>query len=69
MSTPLDLQDLHALDNFKKGDLGCVTGDRVSKITGLATLPINSFLVMAFEDVQAGKNGRFERPGRGLSKA
>ena len=66
MSTPLDLLNLHALENFIKGDLGCASGDSVRKITSLGTLPTNSFLVMAFEDVQAGKNGWFERQGLGL---
>ena len=56
MSTP---RNLHALDNFKKGDKGSVMTHRVSRATAAGT-PKGSSSVTALQDVEAGKNGWFE---------
>ena len=51
--------NLHARDDFDKGDIGHVTGHRVSKATGAQTQK-GSNLVTALQDVKAGTNGWFE---------
>jgi hypothetical protein len=51
--------NLHARDDFAKGDIGYVTGHRVSKATQPETLK-GSKLVIALQDVKAGTNGWFE---------
>jgi hypothetical protein len=51
--------NLHARDNFDKGDIGHVTGHRVSKATEPETQK-GSDLVTALGDVKAGTNGWFE---------
>jgi hypothetical protein len=52
-------RNLQAREDFKKGDVGCATGHRVSKATKSGT-PTGSFLVTALQDVKAGTNGWFE---------
>jgi hypothetical protein len=52
--------NLHARDNFEKGDLGCAIGHRVTKVIGETATP-GSVLVMALQEVKAGDNGWFER--------
>ena len=56
MTTPLNL---HALETFKKGERGYLTGEGVTKFTG-PEIPNGSILVKAIEDVPAGKNGWFQ---------
>src|SRR5260221_198611 len=51
--------NLHARDDFEKGDLGYVTGHRVSKVTSAETRS-GSNLVTALQDVKAGTDGWFE---------
>jgi hypothetical protein len=51
--------NLLARDDFEKGDIGHVTGHRVSKATGSETRN-GSNLVTALQDVKAGSNGWFE---------
>jgi hypothetical protein len=52
-------RNLHARDDFKKGDIGCVTGHKVSRVTE-ATTATGGGLVIAAQDVKAGTNGWFE---------
>jgi hypothetical protein len=50
--------NLHAVTDFEKGDIGRVTGHRVSKVEhGEAT----AGLVIALQHVKAGSNGWFEK--------
>jgi hypothetical protein len=50
--------NLHALTDFEKGDVGRVTGHRVTKVD----LPAGTDgLVLALQHVKAGSNGWFER--------
>jgi len=51
--------NLHARDDFEKGDIGHVIGSRVSKATEPKTQK-GSDLVTALQDVKAGTNGWFE---------
>ena len=51
--------NLHARDDFDKGDIGYVRGYEVSKATEPETLK-GSNLVTALQDVKAGTNGWFE---------
>jgi hypothetical protein len=50
--------NLLARDDFEKGDIGHLTGHRVSKATGSETQ--NANLVTALQDVKSGTNGWFE---------
>ncbi len=52
-------RNLHAKDDFEKGDIGYVRGPLVSKATGSA-VPAGSNPVTALQDVRAGMNGWFE---------
>jgi hypothetical protein len=52
-------RNLHAKDDFEKGDLGYVRGHLVSKATG-SDAPAGSTTVTALQDVRAGMNGWFE---------
>jgi hypothetical protein len=55
--------NLHALTDFEKGDVGRVTGHRVTKVGH----PVDHHpgatddLVIALQDVKAGSHGWFER--------
>ena len=60
MTTP---RNLHALDIFKKGDIGYARGHEVSRATASGT-PKGSLLVTALHDVDAGKNGWFEEAAK-----
>jgi hypothetical protein len=51
--------NLHTRDAFEKGDIGHVTGHRVSRATEAETLN-GSNLVTALQDVKAGMSGWFE---------
>jgi hypothetical protein len=51
--------NLHARDDFDKGDIGRVIGHRVSKATEAETRK-GSNLVTALQEVKAGTNGWFE---------
>jgi hypothetical protein len=51
--------NLHARDDFGKGDIGHVIGHRVSKATAPETQK-GSDLVTALQEVKAGTNGWFE---------
>ena len=54
-------RNLQAQEDFGKGDVGCVTGHKVSRATKSGTpTPTGSFLVTALQDVKAGTNGWFE---------
>jgi len=50
--------NLQAVTDFEKGDVGRVTGHRVSKVDQHA---LAEGLVVALQDVIAGSNGWFER--------
>ena len=50
--------NLQAVTDFEKGDVGRVTGHRVTKVDHTA---IAAGLVIALQDVKAGSNGWFER--------
>jgi hypothetical protein len=51
--------NLHARDDFKKGDIGYARGHLVRQATESGT-PIGSNVVTALQDVKAGTNGWFE---------
>ena len=51
--------NLQARDDFDKGDIGHVTGHRVSKATQPETQK-GTNLVIAQQEVKAGTNGWFE---------
>ena len=51
--------NLHARDDFAKGDIGYVTGHRVGQATGAETQK-GSNLVAALQEVKAGTNGWIE---------
>jgi hypothetical protein len=51
--------NLHARDDFDKGDIGHVIGHLVSQATAPETLK-GSNLATALQDVKAGTNGWFE---------
>ncbi len=53
------VRNLHARDDFEKGDVGYVRGHLVSKVSGFVT-PLGSNPVTALQDVKAGMNGWFE---------
>jgi hypothetical protein len=54
--------NLHALTDFDKGDLGRVTGHRVSKVDHVVDRPGSTDgLVVALQHVKAGSHGWFER--------
>jgi hypothetical protein len=55
---PLMTINLHAKSDFKKGDLGRVSGHVVTKTT---TSDKRGSLVTALQDVTAGNNGWFEK--------
>ena len=55
--------NLHAREDFEKGDLGRATGHNVRKPGGVE--PSGSFLVTALQDVKAGMNGWFEDMPKG----
>jgi hypothetical protein len=55
MTTP---RNLHAFDNFKKGDKGSVKTHHVSRRDGHAAWGARP--ATALQDVDAGKNGWFE---------
>ena len=50
--------NLHAMTDFEKGDVGRVTGHRVTRV--VQSTP-TAGLVIALQDVKAGSNGWFER--------
>ena len=50
--------NLQAVTDFEKGDLGRVTGHRVTKVEEPT---VAEGLVVALQDVRAGSNGWFER--------
>ena len=50
--------NLQAVTDFEKGDLGRVTGHRVTKVDEPT---VAEGLVVALQDVRAGSNGWFER--------
>jgi hypothetical protein len=52
-------RNLQAREDFKKGDVGCATGHKVSRATK-SGIPTGAFLVTALQDVKAGTNGWFE---------
>lgn len=51
--------NLHARDDFEKGDIGYAIGHRVSRATE-PTTPPGSNVVTALQDVKAGMNGWFD---------
>jgi hypothetical protein len=51
--------NLHARDDFEKGDIGYAIGHRVSRATEPRTPP-GSTVVTALQDVKAGMNGWFD---------
>jgi len=51
--------NLHARDDFEKGDIGYAIGHRVSRATEPRTPP-GCTVVTALQDVKAGTNGWFE---------
>ena len=51
--------NLHARDDFDKGDIGHVINHRVSKATA-SEIQKGSNLVTALQEVKAGTNGWFE---------
>jgi hypothetical protein len=52
-------RNLHARDDFSKGDIGYVRGHVVSKATA-SVEPVGSTPVTALQDVRAGTNGWFD---------
>jgi hypothetical protein len=52
-------RNLHARDDFNKGDIGYVRGHVVTKATG-SVVPAGSSAVTALQDVRAGMNGWFD---------
>jgi hypothetical protein len=52
-------RNLHARDDFSKGDIGYVRGHVVSKMTA-SVAPVGSTPVTALQDVRAGTNGWFD---------
>ena len=50
--------NLHALTDFERGDVGRVSGHRVTKVHESAR---TEGLVVALQSVKAGSNGWFER--------
>jgi hypothetical protein len=54
---------LQAREDFEKGDVGCVIGNKVSKPTQPGR-PVGSVLVTALQDVKAGTEGWFEEQRR-----
>ena len=50
--------NLQAVTDFEKGDVGRVTGHRVTRVDQPA---LAEGLVVALQDVRAGSNGWFER--------
>jgi hypothetical protein len=52
-------RNLHARQDFDKGDVGCATGHKVSRTIQPGTQTAAS-LVTALQDVKAGTNGWFE---------
>ncbi len=58
--------NLRALEDFKKGDLGCATrwGATNLKLTDFSGTRKGSILVKASEDIQRGKDGWFEEASR-----
>jgi hypothetical protein len=53
-------RNLFATGDFQKGDVGRVTGHRVSKATG--NEPEGTLLVVALHDVKSGTSGWFTDP-------
>jgi hypothetical protein len=56
MAEPLHLL---ARDNFKAGDMGYATAKGVS-VVGTGFVPVDGFMVRALEDIDSGKNGKFQ---------
>ncbi len=56
--------NLRALEDFKKGDLGCATRWGATKLTDFSGTRKDSILVKAGEDIQRGKDGWFEEASR-----
>jgi hypothetical protein len=52
-------RNLQAREDFKRGDVGCAMGHKVSRTTE-PSAPFGSFLVTALQDVKAGTSGWFE---------
>ena len=55
--------NLHARDDFEKGDIGYTVRHEVRKATE-STTPPGSNVVTALQDVKAGANGWFENKGQ-----
>jgi hypothetical protein len=53
-------RNLFAIGDFQKGDLGRVSGHRVSKATG--NEPQGTLVVVALNDVKSGNAGWFAEP-------